>query len=143
MSSRLFSAVLFRGLFAAALFSFVSFSPALRAQQPAPTAGDAHLVSPGQLQQQMQSASADRQKNIATLTQFLSTPMAVGKMKSEHIDPAQVKNAIPNLSDAELADLSARATKAQQQFAAGTLSNNDLLIIILILVVVILIAIIH
>ncbi|HTW47072.1 MAG TPA: hypothetical protein VMD92_03930 [Acidobacteriaceae bacterium] len=142
MQSRLVSAVLSRGLVAAALLSLFSLAPALLAQQPAASA-DTHLVSPAQLQQQVQSASADRQKNIAALTQFLSTPMAVGRMKSEHIDPAQVKNAIPSLSDAELADLSARATSAQQQFAAGTLSNNDLLIIILILVVVILIAIIH
>jgi hypothetical protein len=139
---RLFSAVLARGLFAAAVISFISFAPALRAQQSA-SADDTHLVSPTQLQQQVESTSAERHQNIATLTQFLSTPTAVGKMKSEHIDPTQVKNAIPSLSDDELADLSARATKAQQQFAAGSLSNNDLLIIILILVVVILVAIIH
>jgi hypothetical protein len=138
MHSRLASVVVSRGLVAAALLSLFSIAPALRAQQT-----DTHLVSPGQLQQQVQSASADRQKNIDTLTQFLSSPMAVGKMKSEHIDPAQVKNAIPNLSDAELADLSARATQAQQQFAAGNFSNEDLLLIILVLVVVILIAVIH
>jgi hypothetical protein len=142
MLLRLASAVLSRSLVTAALLSLVSLAPALRAQQPS-ASPDTHLVTPAQLQQQVQSASAERQKNIDSLTQFLSSPMAVGKMKSEHIDPAQVKSAIPSLSDAELADLSARATNAQQQFAAGTLSNNDLLIIILILVVVILIAVIH
>jgi hypothetical protein len=102
-----------------------------------------HLVSPAQLQQQMDSASAARQKNIGTLSQFLSTPAATRAMKSHGIDPVQVKDAIPNLSNSELASLSARATKAQQNFAAGTLSNNDLLIIILVLVVVILLAVIH
>jgi hypothetical protein len=142
MQLRLVSAVLSRVLVAVAFISLVFPASALRAQQPA-AGGDAHLVTPAQLQQQVQSASAERQKNIDALTQFLSTPTAVGKMKSEHIDPAQVKNAIPSLSDAELADLSARAAKTQQQFAAGTMSNNDLLIIILILVVVILIAVIH
>jgi hypothetical protein len=140
MQTRL--AVLSRALAVAALLSFVSPSPVLRAQQGS-ASPDTHLVSPAQLQQQVQSVSAQRQTNIDTLTQFLSTPAAVGKMKSEHIDPSQVKNAIPSLSDAELADLSARAVKAQQQFAAGAMSNNDLLIIILILVVVILIAVIH
>jgi hypothetical protein len=137
MSLRLASVVT-RGVVAAALMSLFSIAPSLRAQQ-----SDTHLVSPDQLQQQVQSASAERQKNINTLTQFLSSPLAVGKMKSEHIDPVQVRKAIPSLSDAELADLSARAAHAQQQFAAGTMSNNDLLIIILILVVVILIAVIH
>ncbi|HTV13288.1 MAG TPA: hypothetical protein VME68_01160 [Acidobacteriaceae bacterium] len=139
MHSRLVSSVFSRGLIAATLFSFVALAPGLWAQQSA----DAHLVSPAQLQQQVQASSSDRQKNIDTLTQFLSTPTAIGRMKSERIDPAQVKNAIPNLSDDELADLSGRATKAQQEFAAGNLSNNDLLIIILVLVVVILIAVIH
>lgn len=131
MQLRLASAVLL-----SSLFSFAAVAPA-HAQQTS------HLVSPAQLQQRVQATSGERQKNIDTLTQFLSTPTAIGKMKSERIDPAQVKNAIPNLSDEELADLSARATKAQQDFAAGSLSNNDLLLIILILVVVILIAVIH
>jgi hypothetical protein len=142
MSSRLVSIVLARGWFAAALLALVSAAPTLGAQQTAPNS-DAHLVSPSDLQQRVQSISAERQKNIDTLTQFLSTPTAIGKMKSEHIDPVQVKNAIPSLSDSELTGLSARAAKAQQQFVAGTLSNNDLLIIILVLVVVILIAVIH
>jgi hypothetical protein len=128
------------GLAAAAI---LSFTPALRAQQAAAPAQDAHLVSPAQLQQQVQTTSAARQKHIDTLTQFLSSPTAVRAMQSRHIDPKQVKNAIPTLSDAELADLSARADHAQQQFAAGTLSNQTLLIIILVLVAVILIAVIH
>lgn len=139
MHLRLVSAVYPRCFLAAAVFSLAASTPALRAQQPA----DTHLVSPAQMQQQVHNSSAERQKNIDTLTNFLSTPTAIGKMKSERIDPAQVKNAIPNLSDDELADLSARATKAQQQFTAGTLSNNDLLIIILVLVVVILLIVVH
>jgi hypothetical protein len=126
------------GLAAAAMLSLPA---ALVAQQP--TAQDSHIVSPAQLQQQMQSASAARQKHIDTLTGFLSTSMAVRAMKSRGIDPVQVKNAIPNLSNAELASLSARATRAQQDFAAGNLSNNTLLIIILVLVAVILIAVIR
>lgn len=129
-----------RGLAAAALLSLFASTPALRAQT---ASQDQHLVSPSQLQQQVQNSSATRQKDISTLNQFLSTPMAIGKMKSAHIDPAQVKDAIPNLSSAELAQLSARASQAQQQFAAGALSNNDMLLIILILVVVILLAVIH
>ncbi len=123
-----------------AIFALLAFTPALRAQQAAQSD---HLVSPNQLQQQVQSASAARRKNIETLTQFLSSPAAVRAMRSNHIDPAQVKNAIPALSDSELASLSARAADAQQQFAAGTMSNQTLLIIILVLVAVILIAVIH
>lgn len=142
MQLRLTSMFLSRAFFVAAL-AIALLAPALRAQTSAPPNDDVHIVTPDQLQHQVQAASAARQQNIDSLTQFLSSPMATGKMKAEHIDPQQVKSAIPSLSDAELANLSARATQAQQQFAAGTLSNNDLLIIILILVVVILIAVIH
>lgn len=143
MQLRLTSKSLLRGLSLAALLSLLAI-PTLRAQQPARSADlDAHVVSPLQLQQQVQTASAERQKNIETLTQFLSSPTAVHAMKSHQIDPAKVTGAIPNLSDAELAELSARATHAQQAFAAGTLDNNTLLIIILILVAVILIAVLH
>jgi hypothetical protein len=120
-----------------ALAAMLAFTPALFAQQ------SGHLVSPAQLQQQMQSASAARQHNIDTLTRFLSTPMATHAMKSHGFDPVQVKNAIPNLSNAELASLSARAEHAQQQFAAGNISDTDLLIIILVLVLVVVIAVVR
>lgn len=124
----------------AALLSLFAFASAFLAQ---PAHAQDHLVSPAQLQQHMDAASAARQKNIDTLTGFLSSPTAVQAMKSHGIDPVQVKNAIPNLSNSELASLSARAAHAQQNFAAGNLSNNDMLLIILILVIVILIAVIH
>ncbi|MGC2583163.1 MAG: PA2779 family protein [Acidobacteriaceae bacterium] len=123
--------------FAAATLVSLLAAPALRAQQAA------HLVSPDQLQQQVQSATATRQGDIGNLTRFLSTPTAEKAMRDAKIDPVQVRTAIPALSDQELANLSQRATSAQGAFSAGTLSNNDLLIIILILVVVILIAVIR
>lgn len=140
MQSRRTFSFLALSLAAAAM---LSLSPALRAQQTQTPAPGTHLVSPAQLQQQVETTSAQRRKNIDTLTQFLSSPVAEKAMQSRDIDPKQVKNAIPTLSDAELADLSARASHAQQQFAAGALSNQTLLIIILVLVAVILIAVIH
>jgi hypothetical protein len=136
-----------RGLAAVALISFLASSSALSAQATAPAPAQnpdqaTHLVSPAQLDQQVQSSRVTRQKEIRNLTQFLSTPMAEKAMKDAKIDPVQVKTAIPSLSDAELADLSSRADQAQRDFAAG-MSNNTLLIIILVIVVVILIAVIH
>ena len=135
-------------LAAAALTTLLAAAPALHAQpagqQPSQESSqDAHLVSPMQLQHQLQADSATRQKNIDTLTQFFSSPVATRAMQSHAIDAKQVQDAIPTLSSAELASLSARASQAQQQFAAGTISNNTLLIIILVLVAVILIAVIH
>jgi len=100
---------------------------------------DSHIVSPGELQQQMQAASTQRQKNIETLTQFVSSPEANRAMQSAHVDPQQVKTAIPQLSDAELADLSARAAHAQSQFSAGFLGIGTFLLIILLIVVIIIV----
>lgn len=117
--------------------------PLLLASSPAARAQDAHLVSPAQLQQQAQTATATRQQNIETLNQFLATPTANQAMKDAKIDPAQVKDAIPTLSDAELANLSARASHAQTQFAAGGLSTLALALIILAVVLIILLAAYH
>ncbi len=130
------------GVILVALLSLVAFSPVLHAQQPAQNA-DTHLVSPQQLQQQVQSSTEKRQKEIQDLNQFLSTAQAEKAMKDSKIDPVQVKTAIPSLSDAELADLSARADHAQHDFSAGLLGTTALLLIILIIVVIILVSIYH
>lgn len=144
MQFKHFPRLLTHGFVFALLLSLFSASPALRAQQAAQdSAQDSHLVSPDQLQQQMQFSTADRQKNIDNLTQFLSTPNAEQAMKSARVDPERVKTAIPTLSDAELADLSARATHAQQDFSAGMLGTGFLLLIILVIVVIILVAALH
>ncbi len=89
-----------------------------------------HVVAPQELQKQAASATRSRQQNMDTLNEFLSSPKAVGALQSAHMDAAQVKSAIPTLSDAELARLAARAEKGQADFAAGTLSNRDLLWIV-------------
>ncbi len=147
-----FFSIMTRGLAAFALVSLLASSAALHAQEPARSSASStltssdqgtHLVPPTQLDQQVQASTAARQKQVQDLTQFLSTPQAEKAMKDAKIDPVQVKTAIPSLSDAELADLSSRADRAQHDFAAGVLSNQTLLIIILVLVAVILIAVIH
>jgi hypothetical protein len=55
------------------------------------------------------------------------------------MDTQQVKTAVSTLSDQELAQLAARADKAQADFAAGTLSERDLILIILGIAVLVLI----
>ncbi|HEX4308886.1 MAG TPA: PA2779 family protein [Acidobacteriaceae bacterium] len=141
-----------RGLAAVALGSLLASTSALHAQEPAqaptqlttPAADqDTHLVSPAQLDQQVQSSAATRQKQIEDLNQFLTTPEAQKVMKDSKIDPVQVKTAIPSLTDAELADLSARADHAQHDFAAGFLGTTALLLIILVILVIILVSVYH
>jgi hypothetical protein len=153
MQSTRFFSFITRGLVAAALLSLLASSSALRAEEPAQNpvqqvsaaSSDqgTHLVSPAQLQQQVEASTVTRQKQIQDLTQFLSTSAAQQVMKDAKIDSVQVKTAITTLSDAELADLSARADHAQHDFAAGFLGTTALLLIILVILVIILVSVYH
>jgi len=98
---------------------------------PLNVAAQTHVISPSDLQKQVLASSQDRQKNIEIVTRFLTSPTAEKAMKTVHTDDQQVKTAIANLSDQELANLAQRAQKAQADFAAGTLSDRDLLVIII------------
>jgi hypothetical protein len=90
-----------------------------------------HVVSQLELQKDVAASSASRQKNEAQVESFLSSEEAQRAMKSAHINYQEVKNAVRQLNDEDLARLSARSEKAQKDFAAGTLSDRDLLIILL------------
>ena len=89
-----------------------------------------HIVSPSDLQKAAVASTRARESNLETLRQFVSTPAAKKALKAAHIDGQQVKNAVSRLSDDELAQLAARASKAQSDFAAGHLSDRDLIIIL-------------
>lgn len=98
-----------------------------------------HVISPSQLQRDAASASAVRQQNISEVEHFLATPGARQALASQHIDYKQVSNAVPQLSNQELARLAKMSQDAQQKFAAGTISNRDLLWILVAVAVIILI----
>jgi hypothetical protein len=98
-----------------------------------------HVVSPLELQKDVAASSASRQKNVAQVEGFLSSEEAQRAMKSAHVNYQEVKNAVRQLSNEDLAQLSARSEKAQKDFAAGTLSDRDLLIIIVAIAVIVLI----
>lgn len=133
------STLLLQAVIPAVLIVLVSYPAGLLAQ----TTSNDHIVSSQALQHQVQSSSATRQKNVETLKQFMSTPAAEKAMRDAKIDPVQVQTAIPTLSDSELANLSSRATDAQQKFSAGALSNNMLTLIIVLVAIIIIVAIIH
>jgi hypothetical protein len=98
-----------------------------------------HVVSPAELQKEVVAASEARQRDLETVQQFLSTPTAEKAMKSAQLDPRQIKTAVSTLSDQELAQLAARADKAQADFAAGRISDRDLILIILAILALVLI----
>jgi len=101
--------------------------------------GATHVVSPSELQQAVIKASTTRQHNLDEVQQFFSSEKAQTALKSAHMNPEQVRNAVSTLDDNELAQLASRTQKAQADLAAGRLSNRDLIIIIVAVAVVILI----
>ncbi|MGC9158439.1 MAG: hypothetical protein ACP5FH_05560 [Terracidiphilus sp.] len=98
-----------------------------------------HVVSPLELQKATQNATNVRQQHIDALRGFLGSANAQKALEKAHMNPIQVQKAIAGLSDQELAQLAARATKAQNEFAAGDMSDENLLIILVLLAALILI----
>jgi hypothetical protein len=108
--------------------SVLLFSVAVAAPQS--MVAQSHVVSPGDIQNDVSNASAARQQNQKQVENILSSQQAQRAMKSAKIDPQQVTNAVGQLNNAELASLAARSAQAQRDFAAGNIDNHDLLLIL-------------
>jgi hypothetical protein len=106
---------------------------------PQDVLAQSHVVSPSELQGAAVASTQARQRNLDTLQQFVSTAAAEKALKSAHMDAQQVKNAVAQLNDQDLAQLASRANKAQSDFAAGSLSDRDLIIILVCIAALILI----
>jgi hypothetical protein len=98
-----------------------------------------HVASPSELQAATIQASRVRQQNLETVRNFISSNQAQQALRSAHLNPQQVKEAVSSLNDSELSQLAARSQKAQADFAAGTLTDRDLIIILVAVAVLILI----
>ena len=133
------STLLLQAVVPAVLIVLVSYPAGILAQ----SASEDHIVSSQTLQQHLETSSATRQRNVETLTLFMSTPQAGKAMRDAKIDPVQVRKAIPTLSYEELANLSLRATDTQQKFSAGVLGTSTLTLIIVLIAIIIIVAIIH
>lgn len=128
-----------RSIFVSAL---VPLLPYLVLAPPVARAQD-HIVTSQALRQQVQTQSAERQQNIQTLTNFLSSPLAKRAMNTQRIDPVKIRTAIPTLSSQELANLAARAQNAQQKFSAGLIGTGMLLVIAIAIIVIIVLVAVH
>jgi hypothetical protein len=106
---------------------------------PQDSLAQSHVVSPADLQNAVVATTQARQRNIETIRQFVSSRTAEKALKSVHMDAKQVKESVSRLSDSELSQLAARASKAQADFAAGRLSDRDLIIILVAIAALILI----
>jgi hypothetical protein len=90
-----------------------------------------HVVSAEDLKKAAVASTTARQHNLETINSFLSSPQMEKALAATGVDPAQVKTAVAALNDQELERLAARSAKAQEDFAAGNLSERDLLFLLL------------
>lgn len=90
-----------------------------------------HVVTSSDLQKDVNQAARTRRSQESKIEAFLQTPRAKKALAAANIDYTTVKKGLPLLSDRELADLSARADKAQSDFSAGALTNQQLTYIII------------
>jgi hypothetical protein len=98
---------------------------------PQTISAQAHVVSQEELRAAIVAATQARGKNYEKVVSFLSTPKAMKALGTTQLDLKRVTSAVSSLSDAELADLAARAQKAEADFAAGRISDRDLLWILI------------
>ena len=117
-----------QGVHSSVLFVFLTMITVLAASSG--VSAQTHVVSPAALRQQALDASRARAANIEKVSEFMTSSKANQALRRARLDPAQVQAAVSTLGDEELAQLAARATKAQANFAAGDLSDRDLLIIL-------------
>ena len=117
-----------QGIRTVSIFVVVAFVAILGAS--ANTRAQTHVVSPSQLHDELMSAAQTRETNTNKVLELFTLPKSKEALQTAHTNLEQVKSAMAGLSDQELAQLAARAQKAQKDFAGGDISNRDLLWII-------------
>ena len=93
--------------------------------------GEDHLVSPGDLQAAIFTASRARQDNLAKIQKFFSAERVQKALASTGMRSSKIEKAIPQLSDEELARLASQTAKIQNDLVAGALTNEQLTYIII------------
>lgn len=116
----------------------LSLAAALAATAPA--LADDHLVSTQAAQERLMEAEAARQQDRTVIDQVLSAPQAEAAAAAVGADLGRVRAAVATLSDAEMAEVAARAAVLQTDpVAALDQDIKTLLTIFLIVAIVILV----
>jgi hypothetical protein len=99
-----------------------------------------HVVSLSDLSKDVSRSAGTRQANEQAVRTLLSSDQGQKTLKSAKLDYQKVDKAIGQLSDEDLAKLAERSRQAQEDFAAGRISDRDLLWIILIVLGIVVLA---
>lgn len=87
-----------------------------------------HVADPSQVVNRLLDHAESRAEKVRLFQAALATPQAEQKAKTLGLSAEKLRAAVPHLSDAELADLTARAARAKD-VAAGH-SDEDALVIL-------------
>jgi hypothetical protein len=107
---------------------------------PARAQDKQHVVSLSDLQKDAAQPTETRQSNEAAVRTMVSSDPGKRALKSAGVDYLKVDKAIGQLSDEDVAKLAERSRKAQNDFAAGRISDRDLMWIIVIALGIIILA---
>ena len=120
--------------------TFAALSVAAVLAATAPAFADDHLVSTRTAQERLQGAEAGRQRDREVVERALSSPQAEAAATAVGADLDHVRAAVGTLSDAELAEVAARAAALQTDPVSALDSDiRTLLMIFLIVAIVILV----
>jgi hypothetical protein len=98
------------------------------AAQPA-QAATTHLVEPGQMVQRLVDGAKSREEKVQLFQRALDTPEARSQAKAMGLNADKLRAGVPHLSDAELQDLSRRASNAKDVVAGHRSSDSGLIIL--------------
>ena len=95
---------------------------------------DDHLVGGASVTGRLSEAAAERAKNLASVERVLSAPRAGKVAAAAGVDLDRVRTSLPQLSDADLRDLSHRAAALKSDPAAGHYDEaEDALVLVIII----------
>jgi len=101
-------------------------------------AAEPHVVTLSDMQRTLTSSQNERAKNLQDIERVLSLPAAQDALANSHVSVSQVKVAVSNLSDREVARLADRARAAEKDvqggLIVGLLALIGLVVVILIVV---------
>ncbi len=93
-------------------------------------AGD-HVVRAADIQKTIVAHAQERQGNLNRVQQFFASNQAARALENLPSVRRQIRHAISQLNDQELAQLAAKVDRAQRDFAAGALTNQQLTYIVI------------
>lgn len=106
------------------LFQGQSFMPSSLAQS--------HIVSRTVLDETLKGASLDRESNLRKVDEFFSSPQISAVLEQFHLlGLERITQAVPTISDSDLARLADQVEDIDNRIEAGALTNEQLTYIVI------------